>query len=285
MEPFSLNIRGRLHSYDKPRVMGIINATPDSYYEQSRACDAATAAARAAEMISAGATIIDVGACSTRPGSEQATAEDEIARLDAVLPVVKAIAGDKVLVSVDTYRAKVARHAVEKLGADIINDVAGCSLDADMADTVAELGVPYIMGHMRGTVSDMMEYAEYRDVTAEVLSELGDRLSRLALMGVNDVIVDPGFGFSKTTEQNFELLAHLDVLQLLHRPIMVGMSRKSMITKTLGITADEALNATTALNVMAMDRGAAILRVHDVKAAVEAVSMYTAVADAKRGPA
>ncbi len=265
---------------DRPAVMGIINATPDSFYSASRVDGGAEAAARAAAMVAAGATIIDVGACSTRPGSEQPTAEEELKRLEGVLPIVKAIAGDKVAVSVDTYRAEVARKAVTELGADIVNDVSGGNLDEAMFETVAELGVPYILCHMRGTPQDMQEYAVYDDVAAAVLAELGEKLGKLALLGVNDVIVDPGFGFSKTKEQNYQLLAHLDLLKLLHRPILVGMSRKSMATGVTGTTADDALEATTALNVLAMDRGAAILRVHDIEAARQAVAVYQATVDA-----
>lgn len=280
METFTLNLKGRLMTFDRPAVMGIINATPDSFYSASRVDGAADAAARAAAMVAAGATIIDVGACSTRPGSEQPTAEEEIKRLEAVVPVVKAVAGGNAAVSVDTYRAEVARKAVTEWGADIVNDVSGGNLDEAMFETVTELGVPYILCHMRGTPQDMQEYAIYDDVAATVLAELGEKLGKLALLGVNDVIVDPGFGFSKTKEQNYQLLAHLDLLKLLHRPVLVGMSRKSMVTGVTGTTVEGALEATTALNVLALDRGAAILRVHDIEAARQAVAVYQATVDA-----
>lgn len=281
MTPFTLNIRGTLRSYDRPAVMGIVNATPDSFYGASRAADAATAAGKAAAMVAAGADFIDVGACSTRPGSVAPTADEEFDRLAAVLPAVRAAASG-VPVSVDTYRASVARRAVTELGADIVNDIGGGTLDADMFDTVADLGVPYILGHMRGTPADMADYAVYDDVTAAVLAELGEALGRLSMMGVADVVIDPAFGFAKTLEQNYELLANLELLQLLHRPVLVGVSRKSMATKLLGIDADSALEATTALNVLAMDRGAAIVRVHDVAAARQAAAIYAATVSSRK---
>lgn len=277
MKPFSLNIKGRLLEFDKPLVMGIVNATPDSFHSGSRAVSAPKVAALAARLAAEGADIIDVGAFSTRPGAAEVSAEEELERLAMALPMVKAVAPN-VLVSVDTFRAEVAREAVEKWGADIINDVAGGNLDADMFETVAALGVPYVLGHMRGTPADMMEYTVYENVVSDVLGELGDRLQQLALIGVNDVIIDPGFGFSKTLEQNYALLRDLKLLELLHRPIMVGFSRKSMITKMLGISSDNAVNGTTVLNTLALDRGAAILRVHDAGAAAEAVRIYQSMA-------
>lgn len=275
---FSLNIRGQLRTYDRPAVMGIINATPDSFFAGSRAATAAEAAAKAAAMIADGADFIDVGACSTRPGSAAPSPEEEFDRLAAVMPTVKAVCGDRVAVSVDTYRAEVARRAVTELGADLVNDISGGTLDEAMFDTIAELQIPYILQHMRGKPEDMQEYAEYTDVAAEVLSEIGERVGQLSLMGVNDIIIDPGFGFAKNMEQNYELLSRLDLLKLLHRPILVGLSRKSMATGLLGISADEALEATTALNTLALDRSADILRVHDVKAAVQCVKIRQAVA-------
>ena len=285
---FTLNIRGQLRTYDRPAVMGIINATPDSFFAGSRAVTAADAAAKAAAMVADGADFIDVGACSTRPGSAPPTPAEEFDRLAAVqekvkdtifiVPTVKAVCGDRAVVSVDTYRADVARRAVTELGADIVNDISGGTLDEAMFETVAELNVPYILQHMRGKPEDMQDYATYGNVAAEVLSEIGERLGQLSLLGVNDIIVDPGFGFAKNIDQNYELLAHLDLLKLLHRPILVGLSRKSMATGLLGITPDDALEATTALNTQALDRSADILRVHDVRAAVQCVKIHQAVA-------
>lgn len=276
MKPFTLNIRGTLHEFATPVVMGIINATPDSFYSPSRAQDAADAAVRAVKMAADGARIIDIGACSTRPGSEQPTPEQEEERL---APVVRAVrrACPEVIISIDTYRASIAAKAVEEWGADMINDISGGNLDPDMFETVARLQVPYVLSHMRGTPENMQEFTDYEHVTRDVLSELGDRLQQLALMGVADVIIDPGFGFSKTLDQNYRLLHDLDVLQLLHRPILVGFSRKSMATKLLDIAPDQALEATTALNTLALDRGAAILRVHDVLPAAQTAKIYSKV--------
>ncbi|MCM1036844.1 MAG: dihydropteroate synthase, partial [Bacteroides sp.] len=197
----------------------------------------------------------------------------EAERLTRAVSIARA-AAPAAVISADTYRADVARAAVEA-GADIINDVAGGNLDPDMYDTVAELRVPYVLGHMRGTPADMQEYTTYEDVTRDVLSELGDRYQQLALRGVADIIIDPCFGFSKTVEQNYELLARLDLLGMFHCPVLVGFSRKSMITRPLGVTAADALDGTTVLNTLALDRGAAILRVHDVAPAIAAVKLYS----------
>lgn len=275
---FTLNIRGQLRTYDRPAVMGIINATPDSFFAGSRATSAAEAAVKTAAMVADGADFIDVGACSTRPGSVAPTAEEEFERLEAVLPTVKAVCGDRAVVSVDTYRAEVARRAVTELGADIVNDISGGTLDEAMFDTIADLNVPYILQHMRGKPEEMQEYADYDNVAGEVLSEIGERVGRLSLMGVNDIIIDPGFGFAKNLEQNYELLANLSLLKLLHRPILVGLSRKSMATKLLQIKPEDALEATTALNMLALEHSAEILRVHDVKAAVQCVKIRQATA-------
>lgn len=275
---FTLNIRGQLRTYDRPAVMGIINATPDSFFAGSRATSAAEAAVKTAAMVADGADFIDVGACSTRPGSVAPTAEEEFERLEAVLPTVKAVCGDRAIVSVDTYRAEVARRAVTELGADIVNDISGGTLDEAMFDTIADLNVPYILQHMRGKPEDMQEYANYDNVAGEVLSEIGERVGRLSLMGVNDIIIDPGFGFAKNLEQNYELLANLNLLKLLHRPILVGLSRKSMATKLLQIKPEDALEATTALNMLALEHSAEILRVHDVKAAVQCIKIRQATA-------
>ncbi len=275
---FTLNIRGQLRTYDRPAVMGIINATPDSFFAGSRATTAAEAAVKTSAMVADGADFIDVGACSTRPGSVAPTAEEEFERLEAVLPTVKAVCGDRAVVSVDTYRAEVARRAVTELGADIVNDISGGTLDESMFDTIADLNVPYILQHMRGKPEDMQEYANYDNIAGEVLSEIGERVGRLSLMGVNDIIIDPGFGFAKNLEQNYELLANLSLLKLLHRPILVGLSRKSMATKLLQIKPEDALEATTALNMLALEHSAEILRVHDVKAAVQCIKIRQATA-------
>ncbi len=276
MTPFSLNIKGILHEYTHPLVMGVLNVTPDSFYTGSRANSEAEIAARAARLVADGAEIIDIGAFSTRPGASDITEEEEMQRLSMALPIVKA-AAPTALISIDTFRSQVARRAVEEYGADIINDVSGGNLDPEMFNTVAGLQVPYILCHMRGSVTDMMEYTDYENVTRDVLSELGDRLQELALLGVNDVIVDPGFGFSKTLQQNYELLANLKLLQLFHRPILVGFSRKSMITKLIGKKPEDALNGTSVLNTIALERGASILRVHDPAEARECITIFEAM--------
>lgn len=234
---------------------------------------------RVVKMIDEGADMIDVGAYSSRPGAADVPEEEEIARLRRGLEVLRGIAPD-IPVSVDTFRSKVARVAIEELKADIINDISGGNIDPDIWDVAADTHAPYILMHMRGTPADMMEFTQYEQVTRDVLSELGDRLQQLSLMGVPDVIIDPGFGFSKTVEQNYRLLADLPLFHLFHRPILVGVSRKSMITRPLGISPDEALNATTAINTIAlMHGGASILRVHDVAAARQAVAVTSLTAN------
>ncbi|MDO5396092.1 MAG: dihydropteroate synthase [Bacteroidales bacterium] len=279
MRPFSLNIRGHLHEYNVPVVMGILNVTPDSFYAESRAFTDEEIARRVRQLIAHGADIIDVGAYSSRPGAADVSAAEEKDRLKRGMEILRSIA-PQAIVSVDTFRAEVARIAVAELGCDIVNDISGGNLDPEMMETVAALRCPYILMHMRGTPTDMQEFTDYEDVTADVLSELGDRLQQLAFLGVEDIIVDPGFGFSKTMEQNYRLMHDLNLFGIFHRPILVGVSRKSMITRKLGITTADALPATTALNTLALDRGADILRVHDVEAARHAVEMYTAVTSA-----
>ena len=276
MKPFSLNIRGRLRRFDRPVVMGILNVTPDSFFEDSRSFDADKIARRLETILSEGADIIDVGGYSTRPGARDIPPEEETDRLSRAMTVIREVAPEYI-VSVDTFRASVAETAVTELGADIVNDISGTNLDPLMVSTMARLRVPYILTHSRGTPRDMQEFTDYENVTSDVLSELGDRVQWLALEGVNDIIIDPGIGFSKTLEQNYQLIHDLEVFRILHRPILMGISRKSLITRLLNIPTTEALNATTALNISCLDRGADILRVHDVKAARQAIEIYEAV--------
>lgn len=267
---YSLNLRGRLVEIDRPWVMGIINATPDSFFAGSRVMDSEGIAERARKMIQEGADALDIGACSTRPGAEVATPEEEMKRLDIAVKAIRDAAPEAIL-SVDTYRADVARHCVEELGVDIINDISGGDLDPEMHNTVAHLQVPYIVMHTRGTPATMQQFTDYDgDVAAVVLEELARKIDTLHQLGVNDVISDPGFGFAKTVEQNYRLLSCLEAFHALEVPLLVGVSRKSMIQKVLNCTAQEALNGTTVVNTIAMMKGAHILRVHDVKAAVEA---------------
>ncbi len=281
MQPFknySLNLRGRQVTIDRPWVMGIVNVTPDSFYSGSRVADDRTLVERVRQMVADGADIIDVGACSTRPGSGQIDAQEEMARLQWALAVIgREMPG--VILSVDTYRADVARRCVEQWGVDIINDISGGTMDKAMFPTMAMLKVPYVLMHMRGTPETMTTMTEYGDVAADVLDWLTRRIDELRQMGVADVIADPGFGFAKTLDQNYQLLGRLDAFHALETPLLVGVSRKRMIYMPLGCTADEALNGTTVINTLALERGAHILRVHDVRAAAEAVKLVTLARD------
>ncbi len=272
-QPFSLNIRGEHRSCSRPLVMGIVNVTPDSFFDGSRTMDEEAIAERVLRQVSDGADIIDIGAYSSRPGAADVSPEEEIARLRTGMRVLRSVAPD-VLVSVDTFRACVAREAIEDMGADMINDISGGDLDRDMFSTVAGMRVPYILMHMRGTPSTMQTMTDYNDVSADVIADLSRKLRELRLLGVADVIVDPGFGFGKTTEQNFEMMRNLECFGALGCPVLVGISRKSMITRTFDITPAEALAPTVALNTIALTRGAAILRVHDVKEAVYTVRLF-----------
>lgn len=272
--PFTLNIKGRLREINTPQVMGIVNITPDSFYAGSRTFTADSVMRRVESLLNEGADMIDIGAYSTRQGASEVSAEEEVARLEIGLSAIRTLSTE-IPVSVDTFRASVAAEAVGRLNADIVNDISGGNLDEDMFQTVAKLRAPYILTHMRGTPATMQTLAHYNDVTADVINDLSDKIRKLRLSGVSDIIVDPGFGFAKTLEQNYELMRNLEAFtRLLDAPLLVGISRKSMINKALGITPDQALNGTTVLNVIALSRGASILRVHDVKAAKEAVRLY-----------
>ena len=277
MQPFksySLNLKGRLVTIDRHWVMGIVNVTPDSFYSGSRVSDEQSLVQRVRQMLAEGADVIDVGACSTRPGGEQVDAQGEMERLGWALGIIRREQPDVVL-SVDTYRADVARSCVEQWGADIINDISGGTIDDTMFSTVATLGVPYVLMHMRGTPETMAQMTDYENVTGDVLEWMAHRVDDLRQRGVADVIVDPGFGFAKTVEQNYELLAGLEAFHALEAPLLVGVSRKRMIYMPLGCGADEALNGTTVLNSVALLQGAHFLRVHDVLAAIQAVRLIT----------
>lgn len=269
---FSLNIGGHLREFTRPAVMGIINATPDSFYSDSRTPDARAAAARASQMLAAGADMLDIGGYSTRPGAPEVSPDEEYGRLARVLEQLRP-RHPEALISVDTFRADVARKCVEEWNVNIINDVAGGTLDPEMLATVAALHVPYVAMHMRGTPASMQQLTDYDDVTAEVLAALASLADACHGAGIADVIIDPGFGFAKTTEQNFRLLGEMDKLRVLGLPILVGLSRKSMIWRSLELTPADALNGTTVLNTIALRNGADILRVHDVDAAVQTVRL------------
>lgn len=276
-KPFTLNIKGSLLTFERPAVMGIVNVTPDSFFEGSRTPDADSITRRIESMVEDDVDIIDIGAYSSRPGAVDISPEEELDRLGRGIEIVRHIA-PAIPVSIDTFRSSVAREAIG-MGADIVNDISGGDLDPDMFETIGSLHVPYIVMHMRGNPSTMQSMTDYGDrgVTATVLDDLGDKINRLALAGVCDIIADPGFGFAKTLEQNYELMNNLEVFDKLECPILVGISRKSMLTRLLDISSSQALAATTALNSFALDRGASILRVHDVKEAVQAVKIYSAL--------
>lgn len=259
---------------DEPLVMGIINATPDSFYEGHLSMPANDLVALAGSMIADGATMLDIGGLSTRPGSQPISFQEE---MDRVLPVIENILTTypEIILSIDTYNSAVAKAAVDG-GASIVNDISGGNLDAAMIETVADLNVPFICMHMRGTPATMQQHAVYENVVKDVLDFFILKIDACKKAGIKDVIIDPGFGFAKTIKHNFSLLKELAVLKITGKPILAGLSRKSTIYKTLGITAAEALNGTTVLNTMALMNGASILRVHDVKEAVETVKLFTA---------
>lgn len=273
-KPFSLRLGERLFPIERPQIMGIVNVTPDSFFSGSRTSDTLSISRRVEKLIAEGADMIDIGAYSSRPGADEVSPEEEILRLQRGMKAIREVSHD-IPVSVDTFRASVARRAIEDFHADIINDIAGGLLDPDMHDTVASLSVPYILMHMRGTPSTMQSLTDYPSgVVAGVIEELSHQVNSLQQRGVADIIIDPGFGFAKTLQQNYQLMAGLDALhQAFDRPMLIGISRKSMITKALGIAADEALNGTTVLNTISLLSGAAILRVHDVAAARQALTL------------
>ena len=268
----TINVRGRLVSLDGPQVMGILNVTPDSFFATSRCRSEEEIRQRVCMMRREGATMVDIGAYSSRPGAEEVSVEEELRRLLPAVGIVREEWPDAII-SVDTFRAEVARQAVEA-GADIINDISGGEMDKDMFRTVADLHVPYILMHMQGTPQDMQKAPHYDNLMCEVFRSLGERVEELHEAGVADVIVDPGFGFGKTMAQNYEMMARLGEFRLLGCPILVGISRKSMVYRLLDTTPEESLNGTTALNTIALMNGASILRVHDVREAVEAIKIY-----------
>lgn len=267
-QDLSINIRGRLIDFRRPWIMGILNVTSDSFYAGCRAEEDEEIRVRVRAIRDEGADCIDIGACSTRPGAEPVEAEMELNRLMNAIDIVRKEWPDAII-SIDTFRAEVARRCVEA-GADIINDISGGSLDDAMFETVAELKVPYILMHMRGTPATMSQLTKYDDVVADVITELAYSIRKLRELGVCDIIVDPGFGFAKDAKQNYLLLASLDEFCKIGLPLLVGISRKSMIWRPMGITPHEALPGTIALNSYALLHGASILRVHDVGAAVQA---------------
>ncbi len=271
-----INVNGSLLDLSQPRVMGILNVTPDSFYAGSRTQTEAEIVRRVKQIVSEGAAIIDIGAYSSRPNADNVSAREEMERLRMGLKILFEIQPDAV-VSVDTFRADVARMCVEEYGVAIINDIAAGEMDANMFHTVAALNVPYIMMHMQGTPQSMQQHPHYDNLLKEVFLYFARKVQQLRDLGVKDIILDPGFGFGKTMEHNYELLSHLEEFRIFELPLLVGVSRKSMIYRLLDITPQEALNGTTVLDTICLLKGADILRVHDVKEAVETVRIVQAM--------
>lgn len=271
---FTLNCKGRLLVIDKPVVMGIINATPDSFYSDSRQQNTNAILKKAEQMLKEGATILDIGGQSTRPGSEKPTAEEEMKRVIAPIEAIQANFPEA-FISIDTYYSLVAKEAVAA-GASIVNDISAGSMDAEMISTVASLNVPYVLMHMEGTPQTMQQEPVYENVTREILDFFIQKTVEFKKSGIKDIIIDPGFGFGKTIQHNFELLRNLFVFKMLNSPILLGISRKSFIYKTLNVSVEDSLNGTTALHSAGLLNGATILRVHDVIEAVETIQLITA---------
>lgn len=274
-----LNANGCLIDLAVPQVMGILNVTPDSFYAGSRMQTEEEIARRTTQIVAEGASIIDVGAYSSRPNAEHVSAAEEMSRLRMGLEIVRRVQPDAVI-SVDTFRADVAKMCVEEFGVALINDIAAGEMDKDMFATVARLGVPYIMMHMQGTPQNMQQHPHYDNLLREVFLYFAKKVQQLRDLGVKDIVLDPGFGFGKTLEHNYELLAHLDEFRVFGLPLLVGVSRKSMIYRLLGTTPQEALNGTSVLHALCLTKGADLLRVHDVREAVEAVKIVTKMREA-----
>jgi dihydropteroate synthase len=271
-QEFTINLRGRLMDLSVPKVMGILNVTPDSFFSSSRYMSEEGILHRAGQIIDDGADLLDVGACSTRPGIELVSEEEELLRLRLALHLIRK-RWPNMPVSVDTFRAKVAEVVVTEFGADMINDISGGDLDPDMFQTIAKLQVPYILMHMQGTPATMQNQPTYDDLMTDICQYFSKRVETLRSLGVNDIILDPGFGFGKTMDHNYELLRRLDEFELFGLPLLVGLSRKSMIYKNLGTNPEQSLNGTSILNTLALTGGANILRVHDIKEALECVKL------------
>ena len=276
MQEFLLKVEGTIHTLSTPWVMGILNITPDSFYKESRITKPLEAVERAEQMLSQGAKIIDIGGYSSRPGASPVSQEEEWNRLQNVIPAVRALT-DKIpgtFISVDTFRASVAEKAIDA-GAHMVNDISGGNLDNKMHKVVAKLKCPYILMHMQGDPNTMQDNPSYRHITQDIVKFFSERLPKLHDMGIHDTIVYVGFGFCKTLEHNYQLLRELHAFQLLGRPILTGISRKSMVYKALNNTAEESLNGSTALHMAALLHGSNILRVHDVKEAQETITLFT----------
>ena len=271
---YSINVNGRLIDLHQPQVMGILNVTPDSFYSGSRKQTESEIIDRVMQIINEGGQMIDIGAYSSRSGADDVSTEEEMRRLREGMKIVAELAPD-MPVSVDTFRADVAKMCVEELGVGIVNDISGGELDKNMFTTVTQLGVPYILMHMKGTPQTMQQAPHYDDLMKEIMMYFAEKVQRLRDLGQKDIILDPGYGFAKTLDHNYQLLRHQEMLKVFELPLLVGISRKSMIYRLLNISPQEALNGTTALNTIALQKGANILRVHDVKECVEVVKIVS----------
>lgn len=270
--PYSINVNGKLIDLAEPKVMGILNVTPDSFYSGSRKQTEEDIRNRVKQIIDEGGQMIDIGAYSSRTGADDVSTQEEMARLRHGMKIVNEMAPG-MPVSVDTFRADVAKMCVEELGVGIINDISGGELDKRMFETVAKLGVPYILMHMKGTPQTMQQAPHYDDLMKEIMLYFAEKIQKLRDLGQKDIILDPGYGFAKTIEHNYELLGHQEMLHVFELPLLVGISRKSMIFRLLGSSPEESLNGTSVLNTIALQKGASILRVHDVKECVEVVKI------------
>ena len=268
----TINCKGQLIDLSTPKIMGILNVTPNSFYDGGKFTLSENGLSQVGKILEEGATFIDIGAYSSKPNAEFVSEEEELSR---ILPVVQSVLKQfpDALLSIDTFRSEIAAVCIEN-GAAIINDISAGNLDEKMMDVVAKYNVPYIMMHMRGTPQTMQSQTNYENIIKEMLFYFSEKVNKARSLGINDLIIDPGFGFAKTLEQNYEVLQNLELFKMLDLPILAGISRKSMVYKPLGLTADEALNGTTVLNTIALSKGANILRVHDVKEAVECVKLF-----------
>ncbi|BDX36679.1 dihydropteroate synthase [Tenuifilaceae bacterium CYCD] len=269
----TITSNGKIINISKPLVMGIVNVTSDSFFSASRFRFSHSIARRAEQIINQGGTMIDVGACSTRPGAQLVNEELELKRLSRALNAIRKKYPDAI-VSIDTFRSNVAKRMVLDFGANIVNDISAGEMDPKMFETIAELKVPYILMHMKGTPNNMQNNPTYENVIKEIFIYFNEKIETLKRLGVNDIIIDPGFGFGKTIDHNFTILKNLNAFQLFELPILAGVSRKSMIYKSLNTTPDQALNGTTILNTLALQNGATILRVHDVREALETIKLF-----------
>ncbi|MDR1227087.1 MAG: dihydropteroate synthase [Prevotellaceae bacterium] len=269
----TMRVGEQLVDLSAPLVMGIVNVTPDSFFAESRSYTADTVAARVCQVLQEGGRIVDLGAYSSRPGAAEVSEQEELRRLSMGMEIIRS-KFPQAIASIDSFRSSVIAEVVRRFGAVVVNDISGGELDAKMFETVAKLGLPYILMHMRGNPKTMQQLTSYENLLAEMMQYFSGKIRALHQMGVADIILDPGFGFAKTAEQNFELMRQLNEFKIFELPLLVGVSRKAMIYRTLGVAPEESLNGTTVLNTIALGKGAKILRVHDVKAAVEATQLH-----------